>query len=253
MLRLALGGEVLWRNAAIIHHDFEIREDGHIYTLCNHRGVYDFYPSPVVEEFVLELDENGREVRRVSIVQSLLNSPAYRNLLDIIDLAIPPRDSGMCDIFHTNSLQVLEVEGRDDVFVLLSIRNLSLVALLDMEREEIVWAMTGLWRKQHEARLQPSGTVMLFDNLGHEGRSKVIEFDPGTQDIVWQYDDPEFFSIGAGSQQVLPNGNVLITESRAGRIFEVTRKGRIVWEYITPETTDDGLVVEVPRAERIGR
>ena len=34
--------------------------------------------------------------------------------------------------------------------------------------------------------------------------------------------------------QKLPNGNVLITESSGGRLFEVTPDKRIVWEYINP-------------------
>jgi len=37
-----------------------------------------------------------------------------------------------------------------------------------------------------------------------------------------------------GEQQLLPNGNVLITESFAGRVIEVTRETqpRIVWSYV---------------------
>jgi hypothetical protein len=33
---------------------------------------------------------------------------------------------------------------------------------------------------------------------------------------------------------VLPNGNVLITESDGGRLFEVTRAGEIVWNFVNP-------------------
>src|SRR6059036_3002382 len=36
------------------------------------------------------------------------------------------------------------------------------------------------------------------------------------------------------SIQRLPNGNTLITESSFGRLFEVTREGEIVWEYVSP-------------------
>jgi hypothetical protein len=36
-----------------------------------------------------------------------------------------------------------------------------------------------------------------------------------------------------GNLQPLPNGNVLVTESRRGRVFEVTREtpARVVWVY----------------------
>src|SRR3972149_8289690 len=36
------------------------------------------------------------------------------------------------------------------------------------------------------------------------------------------------------SAQRLPNGNTLITEGVGGRVFEVTAKHEIVWEYVNP-------------------
>ena len=37
-----------------------------------------------------------------------------------------------------------------------------------------------------------------------------------------------------GGNQRLPNGNTLITESCSGRVFEITKDGRIVWEFYNP-------------------
>lgn len=34
------------------------------------------------------------------------------------------------------------------------------------------------------------GRLLLFDNLGHKGRSRVIEFDPFDLEIVWEYVNP---------------------------------------------------------------
>jgi len=47
--------------------------------------------------------------------------------------------------------------------------------------------------------------------------------------VQWKYDAP------ASDGWVLPNGNVLITESSAGRAFEVSRQGEIVWDFFNPE------------------
>jgi Arylsulfotransferase (ASST) len=55
---------------------------------------------------------------------------------------------------------------------------------------------------------------------------------------VWEYrgDPPQSFSSPArGSAEALPNGNVLVTESARGRVFEVTREGAIVWTFLNPE------------------
>ena len=49
-----------------------------------------------------------------------------------------------------------------------------------------------------------------------------------------------FFSAVQGAAQALPNGNVLVTESTKGRVFEVTRDGEIVWEFWNPDRTAAG-------------
>ena len=54
----------------------------------------------------------------------------------------------------------------------------------------------------------------------------------------------------------LPNGNTLITESDGGRLFEVTKPGKIVWNYINPvraQREQDGqqVIPIVSWAERI--
>jgi hypothetical protein len=77
--------------------------------------------------------------------------------------------------------------------------------------------------------------------------SKVIEFDPFTQEIVWGYYGDQvngFYSYSAGSCQRLANGNTLITESNAGRAFEVTPENEIVWEYYNPDRVgkDEGVI-----------
>jgi len=92
--------------------------------------------------------------------------------------------------------------------------------------------------------LPGEGNILLFNNgLPY---SIVTEFNPVTLEIVWEYSGIEigyseshslshsFFSATIGSAQRLPNGNTLICEGDGGRIFEVTAKHEIVWEYIFP-------------------
>jgi hypothetical protein len=64
-----------------------------------------------------------------------------------------------------------------------------------------------------------------------------MEVEPRTGKIGWRYGDTEdtaFATYDCGSVSRLPNGNTLITESSRGRAFEVTREGRMVWEYFNP-------------------
>ena len=66
---------------------------------------------------------------------------------------------------------------------------------------------------------------------------KIIEVDPNTSEIVWEYQgDPSisFYSFHISGAERLANGNTLICEGAPGRIFEVTPEQEIVWEYINP-------------------
>ena len=62
----------------------------------------------------------------------------------------------------------------------------------------------------------------------------MLEINPVTLELVWSYANPRFFSTNISSAQRLPNGNTLVTAGAGGRIFEVTRDGTIVWEYMYP-------------------
>jgi hypothetical protein len=105
---------------------------------------------------------------------------------------------------------------------------------------------------------------MIFDNGGWAGYgapnpsspkgfhnalrdySRVLEIDPLTLELVWQYKAAEgggatlpaenyrFYSGYISSAQRLPNGNTMITEGSNGRLFEVTPDHELVWEYISP-------------------
>jgi len=109
---------------------------------------------------------------------------------------------------------------------------------------------------QHDAHIIPkglpgAGNVLIYDNQGSGGfppvylelfqGSRVIEVDPMTMEIVWQFDGLAsgeqfwmFMSFHMSSARRLPNGNTLICEGDYGRLFQVTAEGEIVWEYVNP-------------------
>jgi hypothetical protein len=77
----------------------------------------------------------------------------------------------------------------------------------------------------------------MFDNGNGRNYSRVIEIDPATDEIAWEYTaNPRdaFYSMNISGAQRLPNGNSLVCEGRSARFFEVTPDKDIVWEYISP-------------------
>jgi hypothetical protein len=127
---------------------------------------------------------------------------------------------------------------------------------------------------QHHAHIIPpglpgAGNLLVFDNGGYSGfgdptsvsadgggimqraGSRVLEIDPVHLSVVWSYTNANFYSFNISGAQRLENGNTLITEGAPGRVFEVTREGRIVWEYMNPPSEAPGGMNAVYRAYRI--
>jgi outer membrane protein assembly factor BamB len=141
--------------------------------------------------------------------------------------------------------------------ILISVRELNTIAILSRQTKKIIWEWgSGEIDKQHHATLLDNGNILLFDNGPSRGFSRVIEVNPLSRKIEWEYKahPPEaFFSSTRGSCQRLPNGNTLITESNSGRVFEVTQDGETVWEFFTPTVSqkDDVMRSTIYRMTRI--
>lgn len=240
LYKLNKDSELLWFYDENVHHDFSVTPDGPIYVLAREEVSYGDLcgGKSMWDDLVVELDPaTGIPKAQLSITQAFANSK-YASLLQRMVSCTQE------EIFHTNTIDLISSTPAEARWpfqkgnVLISSRELDTIAVIDLKRGTVVWALTGMWRYQHEPTLLENGHLLLFDNLGHKGFSKVIEFEPFTQEIVWSYEGNEangFVSEVLGSNQRLPNGNTLITESTAGRAFEVTAAGEIVWEFVNPE------------------
>jgi outer membrane protein assembly factor BamB len=151
---------------------------------------------------------------------------------------------------HANTVVSLPGER-----VLVSFRNISTVAIIDKRTGDFVWKLgCDVLAQQHDPSLLANGNVLIFDNGAHRldqamPASRVIEVDPATNQIVWEYRDAplyNFFSPYISGARRLPNGNTLITEGNFGRMFQVTPDKQVVWEYINPEFTTgpDGVTAD---------
>ncbi len=131
--------------------------------------------------------------------------------------------------------------GEDKVMV--SFRSISVVGLIDKQSGEFDWKIgSDILAQQHDPSMLDNGNVLVFDNGtlkkdSNRPSSRVIEIDPKTCEIVWEYKELpyyNFFSPHISGARRLSNGNTLVTEGAFGRMFQVTMEGEIVWEYINP-------------------
>ncbi|MBY0407820.1 MAG: arylsulfotransferase family protein [Rickettsiales bacterium] len=252
MVKMDKEANVLWTVPLNIHHDMDIAADGRIYALSQRfvesgdSPAMPYYEFPVLEDFIVVISPGGNELASYSIPHALMGTP-YEPLLNNEPEAV---DSEKHDYVHANSIKVLDARmaAAFPMFkpgqLLVSMRNIDTLAVIDPETGKVVWAARGLWEDQHEAQWLENGHIMVFDNNGyHDGsenkRSRLLEFDPSTGAVAWKFTGVQtrFYSSFHGSQQLLPGGNLLVTESGEGnRVIEITRDGDLVWSYtINPE------------------
>jgi hypothetical protein len=199
-----------------------------------------------------------REERRISLTRALERSP-FSDLLD----ARAPRG----DVLHANTVvelgpEVAEISGLPPAFapggLLVSLREIDVLAVIDPESETAVWARRGPWRAQHEPSLLSDGRLLLFDNRGHDGYARLLELDLATGEAAWSHggDPPAAFASAiGGSCARLPNGNTLATLSVPGRALELDAEGKVVWELRTPHRAGpgDGLIAMLFEVQRLPR
>lgn len=238
LVKLDQDSALLWAYRSDVHHDLFVTPEGEIWVLDRRpRHLKRLHPEkPVLEDLVTVLSPEGEVLRQLSVLAAFERS-AYLSL-------VKDRPVRHGDVFHTNTLAPIP-PGLDKVHpafregsLLISVLQLNTVAVLDPEEGRIAWALSGLWRKQHQPVLLDDGGLLVFDNLGPGGeRSRAIEVDPLTHEERWSFggrEGQELYSRTLGSVQRLPNGNTLITESENGRAVEVTAEGKIVWEFHNP-------------------
>ena len=263
LVRLNRRSEVVWSHAAKTHHDFAVRRDGSIYALA-HRfrsptptrvGAMEDPPDEILADSVVQLAPDGEEVARVSVLEAFSRSN-YRSIIEGQPSAVEAPGEKAWDVLHTSSIAIIGPEfARRHPFaeagqLLLTCRTVDIVAILDIEQERIVWASRGYWWQPTDAEPLDDGSLMVFDSNGHGGAglpSRVLKFDPSSERVTWRYSgdrEHPFWSREGGSLEVLSSGNLLVTSTLSGRIFEVTPAGEIDWEFRNPaRRTVDGRPV----------
>ena len=248
-------GERVWIWEGWYHHDFHMVDDDTIVLLIARIEpvMPGFYPEggepkDTRNDVVLCINRKGDVLWEFAFRDHIEELHALSGLPKPVQYAtlgqrgeIIKRPVG--DWAHTNTIEVLPdtpAGQKDERFragnILFSFRSLDIIGVADVEKNEMVWAWgLGVLDGQHQPIMTDTGTILIYDNGTARGYSAAVEIDPTTDEEVWRYEDRTgFFSAYRSGVQRLPNGNTLICESDAGRIFEVTADKEIVWDYYSP-------------------
>lgn len=264
-------GTVLWTLDKMTHHSVFLAHDGTFWVPSQiyHEHPPAQYPGRgghFLEDTILHVSASGQVVQEISFLKLLFDSGLYGLLPSSGQGQTANGGFTSYEPTHINDIEVFSdtipmgIPHSKSGDLLVSSRNLNLLIVFDPASLEVKWWQVGPWLRQHDPDILPNGRISIFNNNrdGHNGRlwggSNIMEIDPATRAVQITYpktDTDAFYTGIMGTHQYLPNGNLLITESQAGRIFEVTEHGEIVWEYVNRfDENEVGLIEEARRYDR---
>jgi hypothetical protein len=267
LVKLDRCGAVLWTVPLMTHHSIELTETGTLWVpgrkWVEGESGYPPLEAPYYEDTLLEISRDGEILREISALGLFFKNGLEYLLLSNGSFEVTAVNGQHREVVHLNDIEPLSSEMAP-LFpqfspgdLLLSFRHFNLIMVVDPETETVKFHQTGPWIRQHDPDFTSTGRVSLFNNNvdNDEGRvfggSNLLEVDPESREIATLFPTVEgesWYTQVRGKHQILENGNTLIVESRAGRIFETTRGGRIVWEFINRYDADE--VAQVSDAVR---
>jgi hypothetical protein len=168
-----------------------------------------------LEDVIRVIDGSGRVLREVSVLEALRNSRYRARLLYL---------SRQCDPVHLNHVEPVGPElaralaapfGVREGDWLVSLRNLSAVAVIASDGGDVKLLRCGSFVEQHSVHQWRGGEVLLFDNMGGDGSlgpSRLLAVDLATGEertIFPRPGTPEelrgLFSITAGDITLSPD------------------------------------------------
>jgi hypothetical protein len=275
LIELDWDGNVVWKfepgsSDGTVHHDFIRLPNGN--TLCNAWEVISYKDAiaggrradqttekGVATDVIYEVNPEGKIVWKWSAWEHRgMNSKAHLDV-NYITYVLPEHAENNPDWTHFNTVDYDAATDR----ILVDSREFGELYIIDHKTGNILYrwgnpSAYGAGKEPtfttpgeqilfgpHDARwikagLPGAGHILIFNNGWARppiNYSSVIEMDPDTGKIVWEYKSgspTSFYSDHISNAQRLPNGNTMICSGLSGHIFEVTPEKEVVWEYINP-------------------
>jgi len=244
-LEVDWNGEALWEvRQPDHHHDGRLLRNGNVLLSCATA-----LPADVADQVkggISGTEDNGTIYADYIVEMTTGGEKVWEwHVWDHLDTASHPitqPSDTRAEWAHGNT--VIELP---DGNILLSMRDISTIVRINRQTDEIDWELgPPPLSGAHAVNPLANGNLLIFDNgpyrvdqttvtSAETPFSQVLEVDPTTNAVVWKYQEgANFFSALISNAQRLPNGNTLVNEGQFGRIFEVTRDGDVVWEYVNP-------------------
>ncbi len=260
LLKVDKHSKTIWSLKDEYHHTIFEDEDGNLWIpsreiLYKPDKKLPLLKPPYYKDYICVISPDGEIIKRTSLLEIF-----YKSGMESLLLADGSRlvEKVANDITHLNDIEVLSSKyakyypqfNEGDYMV--SLRHLNLIMVIDRSTDIIKWSMIGPFLRQHDPDFTQNGDILVFDNRTDDslgeilGGSRILSIDPRSRNVNVSYQGNSknsFFSNIAGKQQLLPNGNLLITEHGAGRVFEVNDNDEVVWSYVNRYDEDEVYLI----------
>ncbi len=243
LARIDRCGKPVWVLDGIYHHSLERAADGTLWI------PYRLARSPVpgvgakfADEALANVSEDGKVLRTERLIDIF-----DRNGLGGLWRGRPYEE----DPFHLNDIEPVFTSGpywqKGDV--LISLRNMSLVALYRPSTGKILWSRAGPWSAQHDVSILDDHRIMLFDNnvrWGASGRrvdgnSRLLVYDFAADKVssplAAAFAMRDITTATQGRATPLANGDVMVEETERGQLLRLAPDGSVRWRYISADSS----------------
>lgn len=264
LLRLDACGNEVWRVSRRVHHTLVKDEDDILWVpILREVDKIKNFPRIQPESFhegFMKVSLDGE----VLLEKSVFDILAMNDLQSVALVSATkhlPHVQG--DLLHFNDIEPFPKSMKEGFFkhgdFVMSFRNPHMIVVFDKNFKAKKLVMGGFIR-QHDPDFIDGNTLSIFDNntvtrkLSDKKSSRIITKNMLTDEVkvIFKGTKKEpFYTNDMGRHQWLPNGNIMITESRGTRIFEINPKGKIVWEYFHALNKHTlGVISEANRIDR---
>lgn len=253
---------VVWKIPYQTHHSVHLDENENIWVsglLFHKTKKFNNRKSPYCEYTILKVSKKGKILKEWSISKLL----EQNNLEELLHFGYMP--SGITffdDRLHLNDIEPFPDSLGEGYFkkgdVVVSLRNINTILVFNEKTNKIKYTAIGKFVRHHDPDFISGNEISVFDNnyripQSPDLQSKIVILDAKTDSLRIYFEgnsEIPFYTRDMGKHQWLPNGNLLITEAREGRAFEIDKEGNLVWQYVNYVDKDKnivGLVTEVTR------
>ncbi|MEA1997318.1 MAG: aryl-sulfate sulfotransferase [Gemmatimonadota bacterium] len=243
---------VVWYYHCRIDHDFQVLDNGNFLLHCITDNMCSTlgpglkrhpYMISITREKQVVWSWNGEQ--HLGELRALLPPGGWKYLQERVlgDFSFDWAHNNTCQVIPPNvTWEKEKAAGVPARFkpgnIIFSYRSLDIIGVIEPETGKTVWAWgPGKLDGQHKPHMLENGNILIFDNGTLRGYSRVIELNPLTERIEWEYTSTrkkDFLSKYISGAQRLPNGNTLVCDGSKARLFEVTPEGELVWEFVNP-------------------